>query len=127
MSESRLQGRTDSTHPCELDAGNPCRHDDYLCNGYFDTMPYTLSNKFTPCSCGLPESSRLPNKQEPPRTPVVSRSLLRSIKRVFDAISALIEFLNARWVAGAFLPWPQGVQRWGACDPAPPASIGARL
>src|ERR687896_2231341 len=32
------------THPCELDAGNPCRHDDYLCNGYFDTMPYTLSN-----------------------------------------------------------------------------------
>jgi predicted RNA binding protein YcfA (HicA-like mRNA interferase family) len=39
MPESRLQGRTDSTHPCELDAGNPCRHDDYLCNGYFDTTP----------------------------------------------------------------------------------------
>jgi hypothetical protein len=44
-------------HPCELDAGNPCRHDDYLCNGYFDTMLYTLSNKFTPCSCGLPKKA----------------------------------------------------------------------
>ncbi len=40
LPESRLQGRTDSTHPCELDAGNPCRHDDYLCTGYFDTTPY---------------------------------------------------------------------------------------
>jgi hypothetical protein len=36
--QRRMRAFWSPAHP-GMDVSNPCRHDDYLCNGYFDTTP----------------------------------------------------------------------------------------